>query len=227
VSAAFAQVQAAGAAVQAAEARIASARTAVQHTQVKAPIAGVVWKVHVTVGQSLAEGALKVADIADMSTLYIDADVSESKLGVAGVGMPVDIVLDAFPNRHYDGRVVELRPEVNKDTATGVVRLELIGGGPDVLLNMSARVSFLKRAVPLVERAGASKISVPASAVVERDGAPVVFVFSGGVAAKLKVQKGDGLGSDVEIASGLKVGERVVLAPPAELEDGRALELLP
>lgn len=227
LSAALAAAAAGTAAIRAAEARIAAARTAVQHTQVKAPIGGVIWKLHVTVGQSLAEGSLKVADIADMSTLYVDADVSESKLGVTSEGMAADIVLDAFPSRHYDAKVVELRPEVNKETATGVVRVELIGGGTDVLLNMAGRVSFLRRAVPLAERNAPAKVMVPAAAVTERDGVPCVFAFASGVAAMLKVQKGEAVGSDVEILGGLRAGERVVLSPPSDLEEGRALELMP
>ena len=227
IDAAASALNAGAAAVKAAEARIATLRLALQNTRVKAPAAGTVWKIHATVGQSLSENALKVADIVDLSTLFLDADVSESKLGVTRVDMPADVMLDAFPNRHFDATVVELRPEVNKETATGVVRLRFANAEPDVLLNMAGRVSFLRRAVPMPERSAPPRVSVPKAALTERAGKPCVFVYSESGAAMLPVEVGDTIGSDVEITKGLKPGERVITSPPAGLEDGRAVELMP
>jgi multidrug efflux pump subunit AcrA (membrane-fusion protein) len=96
-----------------------------------------------------------------------------------------------------------------------------------VLLNMAARVSFLRRAIPIEQRSVAPRVTIPVAALTERGGAPCVFVFTQSGAVKMAVQKGEVLGSDAEIASGLKPGERVILSPPKELEDGRAVELLP
>jgi HlyD family secretion protein len=227
VGAAASALSAANAEVKANEARIDSAKIALQHAKITAPMAGTVWKIHASVGQSLSEDKLQVLDLVDLSTLYVDADVSESKLGVARVDMPADVVLDAFPTRHIEANVAELRPEVNKETSTGVVRLRLASREPDVLVNMAARVSFLKRAVPMEQRRAPPQVSVPVSAVVERDGTSVVFAYAENGVAKLAVVKGETFGSEVEIKSGLKPGDRVVLSPPETLEDGRVVELIP
>lgn len=227
VGAAASALSAANAEVKANEARIDSAKIALQHAKITAPMAGTVWKIHASVGQSLSEDKLQVLDLVDLSTLYVDADVSESKLGVARVDMPADVVIDAFPTRHLEANVAELRPEVNKETSTGVVRLRLASREPDVLVNMAARVSFLKRPVPMAQRRALPQVSVPMSAVVERDGVSVVFVYAESGVAKLPVVKGETFGSEVEITSGLKPGERVVVSPPDALEDGRAVELTP
>lgn len=226
VSAAAAAVAAANAEVSAAEARMKSAKLGLQNTKVTAPMTGTVYKVHAAVGGPVPDN-LAIAELADMSKIYVDADVAEGKLGVTQAGMAADVTLDAFAGRRFDAVVVRVVPEIDKNTGTGTVRLHLPQPSPEVLLNMAARVSFLRQPIDLKTRSEPAKTVVPKAAVTTRDGAPTLFVFRQGVVSAVAVSQGIELGSDIAISAGAKPGDRVVLDPPADLKDGERVELLP
>ncbi len=225
ISLAQAQLGAALTEQKAVEARIVSLKLGLENTQVKAPMSGLVAKVVTSEGQGTSEGALQVAEIVDTSTLLVEADVAEAKLGMLRVGMPADVTLDAFPNRHFDAAIAEIKPEVDKETSTAVVRLKLKDPSSDVLLNMAARVSFLSKAIDAATRNAAAQLTVPADAVVDRAGKKVVFVYRGGAVVETPVVTGEKLGADVEVTGGLNAQDRIVVSPPDRLASGDNVEV--
>jgi hypothetical protein len=83
---------------------------------------------------------------------------------------------------------------------------------------MSAKVAFLSREVPPDERT--PRTVVQPGAIVSRGGRDVVFVVQDGKAIETRVQSAGRIGELVEVASGVKAGDKVVLKPPRALRDG-------
>jgi HlyD family secretion protein len=221
--------------VKAAEAEVASAqadRTTLgvnlRERTVIAPIDGTVVTKPMKPGEVTSPGDVTpIAELVDFSSLLAEVDVPENRLSAVKRGGPADIVLDAYPDRHFRGEVVEFGKRVDRAKATLVVKVkfdqsESMDG---VLPEMSARVSFLSAALSDAALKAAPKKVVAAGAVVDRGGRKVVFVVGDGDAVKAEpVTVGAAEGSSVELISGPAGGTRVVSAPPAELADGMKIK---
>jgi RND family efflux transporter MFP subunit len=162
-----------------------------------------------------------IVELADFSSLLAEVDVPENRLASIKVGGPADIILDAYPDRHYRGEVVELGKRVDRSKATLVVKVKFVDPMDGVLPEMSARVSFLSAAVSDEALKAPPKKVVVADAVVERGGSKVVFVVGDdGAVRSVPVTVGGVAGSSVELLSGPPSGTHVVAAPPPELSEG-------
>jgi HlyD family secretion protein len=222
-------VAAAKGSLRAAEANLQSARVALDYTVIRAPFDGVVLTKTANVGDvitpftSALEAKGAVVTMADMSSLEVEADVSESSLQKVRVDQPCEIQLDAIPGVRFPGRVSRIVPTVDRTKATVLVKVSFDQRDPRVLPDMSAKVAFLSRAVPAQENQ--PRTVVNAGAVVDRGGRPVAFLIKGDAAVEVPVATGERIADQVEIKSGLKVGDKVVLNPPAALKDGARIKL--
>ncbi|MCW5575912.1 MAG: efflux RND transporter periplasmic adaptor subunit [Burkholderiales bacterium] len=214
------------ASIAVAEANLRAAQVAVEQTLIRAPFDGVVLTKNANVGDvitpfSSALGSqAAVVTMADMSTLEVEADVSEGNLAKVAVGQPCEIQLDALPGQRFRGMVHRTVPTVDRAKATVLVKVRFVDADPRILPEMSAKVAFLEKEVPEEER-GARTVVQPA-AVVERDGASVLFTVKDGRAVQVAVRKGMTIGELLEV-SGVAAGDTVVLRPPEKLRDGMAV----
>lgn len=201
---------------------------AVEQTLVRAPFDGVVLTRNANVGDNItpfsaaADTKGAVLTMADMSTLEVEADVSEANLAKVRLGQPCEIQLDALPGARMRGEVGSMVPTVDRAKATVTVKIRFAERDPRVLPEMSAKVAFLEREMSRAERA--PRVAVPAGAMV-REGGAAVFRIDEGRARRVAVTAGEAFGDWVEIRSGVRPGERVVLRPPAALRDGSRVEL--
>jgi RND family efflux transporter MFP subunit len=222
-----AAVSAASGSLAAAEAALKSAQVALDYTAIRAPFDGVVLTKHANVGDvvtpftSALETKGAVVTMADMATLEVEADVSESSLHKVTVGQPCEIQLDAIPDARFAGTVARIVPTVDRAKATVLVKVSFVELDPRVLPDMSAKVAFLSR--PLNPEEKQPRTVVNAAAVVEREGKPVAFIARDGRAAQVALLTGERIGDLIEIRSGLKVGDSVVLKPDA-LKDGARIK---
>jgi len=215
------------AAVGAAEAGRRSAEVSVDQTVIRAPFDGVVLTKNANVGDTITpfssaldtKGA--VVTMADMTTLEVEADVSESNLQKVKVGQPCEIELDAIPDARFSGQVSRIVPTVDRSKATVMTKISFHELDPRILPDMSAKVAFLTEELPASQRMPSPAVN--AAAVVERGGRPVAYVVREGRAYEVPVQTGRRLGDLVELASGLRAGDKVVLRPPEKLKDGAAV----
>lgn len=226
-------VASAKAAVLAAEAAARAASVNAEHTVIRAPFDGVVLTKAANVGDTITpfssaldtKGA--VVTMADMSTLEVEADVSEANLQKIQVGQPCEIQLDAFPDLRFRGEVSRLVPTVDRSKATVMTKVKFLQPDPRLLPEMSAKVAFLSQATSDEQRQPLTAVN--ANALAQRDGKAVVFLVTGeGDQLKAKavpVQTGEKLGDNLAL-SGVKPGDRVVLKPSDKLSDGAALKLL-
>ena len=214
------------AAIAAAEANLRAAQVAVEQTLIRAPFDGVVLTKNANVGDvitpfSSALGSqAAVVTMADMSTLEVEADVSEANLARVSVGQHCEIRLDALPGERFRGVVHRTVPTVDRAKATVMVKVRFVDADPRILPEMSAKVAFLEREVAPSERA--PRTAVQPAAVVERGGGSVLFMVRDGRAVQVAVKKGAMIGERLEVDGG-NAGDPVVLRPPERLRDGMAV----
>lgn len=210
--------------VRVAQANLRAAEVALEQTVIRAPFDAVVLTKNANVGDTITpfssaldtKGA--VVTVADMSTLEVEADVSESNLASLQVGQPCEIELDALPGERFRGSVNRTVPTVDRAKATVTAKIRFEALDARILPDMSAKVAFLSERLPEDQRA--PRPAVNAQALVQRDGAALVYVVREGRAVATPVRAGRSIGESVELLEGPPVGTKVVLAPGARIADG-------
>lgn len=169
----------------------------------RAPSGGVVLEKNVVQGQAIMAGA-PLFRIADLGTIWIEADAFEADLGLLRPGLRADVELDAWPGERFRGRVAYVYPTLDPVARTGRIRMEF--GNPGNRL----RPGMFGRAVVTVP-SGARGVLIPRQAVLVTGGRQLVFVedSAGGFRPRL-VTLGAESDSMVLVRSGLTAGERVV-----------------
>ncbi|MDB4935173.1 MAG: efflux transporter, family, subunit, partial [Labilithrix sp.] len=138
---------------------------------------------------------------------------------------PCEIVLDAYPNKRYRGVATELGQRVNRAKATVVVKVKFADDPQGVLPEMSARVSFLSKAITDDALKEAPKRVVASEAVVDRNGQKVVFAVESGKLRAFPVKLGPPVGaSAVELLDGPAPGVKVVAKPNTETAEGQRIK---
>jgi RND family efflux transporter MFP subunit len=222
-----AAVASAQANLNAARANARNAQVAVDYTEIRAPFDGVILSKSANVGDLVtpfsnatdSKGA--VVSMADMSTLEVEADVSESSLGKISVGQPAEIVLDALPDARFRGRISRIVPTVDRAKATVMTKVKFDAIDPRILPEMSAKVSFLSQEVTAEQQK--PLVAVNPDAIVQRDGRSVVFVVRDGHAVAAPVTPGAKIGDATAVTGDVKPGEKAVAKPAPSLVNGMAV----
>lgn len=149
--------------------------------------------------------------IADLSSLWLTVRVPETSAGAIRRGQAVSVVVGAMPDRPVEGRVDYLAPIVSPDTRTVDVRVQVPNRRGELRPGMSASARLDLPNLAL--RAGTGpRVLVPRTAVQELNQATVVFVPAGDRQFKPQpVTLGSSYGNDVEVVSGVSVGDRIVV----------------
>jgi RND family efflux transporter MFP subunit len=231
VESALARVQTAQAAINSAKAGVATAQAQLKvqqvnldFTQIRAPFDGVVLVKNANVGDiitpfsSAAGSQGAVVTMADMTTLEVEADVSESNLAKAEVGSPVEIMLDALPGVRFRGVVAGRVPTVDRAKATVMTKIRFEKLDARILPEMSAKVTVLSQAVTDADQK--PLLAVNPKAVVERGGKKQVLRVRADKVETIDVSTGRSLGEVIEVTGAIAAGERVVLNPSDKLHDG-------
>jgi RND family efflux transporter MFP subunit len=202
------------------------AEVALDNTVIRAPFGGVVVNKAAQPGEMIspisAGGGFTrtgIGTIVDMDSLEIQVDVNESFIGRVAAGQPVEATLNAYPDWRIPGEVIAIIPTADRSKATVRVRIAIKARDPRIVPDMGVRVAFLD-ADRGSRPAAAAGVLVPADAVRSEGGAASVLVVAGDRVERRRVTPGRTLGGEREVLAGLAAGERVVVAPPASLEDG-------
>ena len=172
-------------------------------TPLKAPFAGVVTKAQASPGDTI-EASRDVFTVADLSRVWVQAEVYEKDLGRIRVGQSAFITVDTYPNEFFEGKVTYISDVLDPQTRTARVRCEVVNRNmrlkTDMFANIQLPTKFSKQA-----------IAVPTSALQEVEGKNVVFIRRSQTQfEKREVGKGVTVNNQTEIVSGLKSGEPVV-----------------
>ncbi len=219
-------VASAQAAIAVAEANARNAQIAVDYTQIRAPFDGVILSKSANVGDlvtpfsSATDSKGAVVTMADMSTLEVEADVSESSLSKVKVGQPCEITLDALPDTRFRGRISRMVPTVDRAKATVMTKVRFERIDPRVLPEMSAKVSFLSQEVTPEEEKPI--VAVSADALAQRGGRSVVFAVRDDVAVEVPVTPGPKVGELTAITGAVRSGDKRREEPAAGSRRRRA-----
>lgn len=211
--------------IEAARFALREAEVAVDNTRIIAPFDGTVLKKNADVGEIVAPlaGAASsraaVVTIADMSSLEVDADVSEANITRVSPNQPCEITLDAYPQQRYPGSVANIVPTADRAKATVLVKIKFKEYDQRVLPEMSAKITFLAPG-SVASGDSAPVLTVPATAVVERAGRSIVYRIEDDRAREAPVTTGREIGGAVEIKSGLKEGEKVIVRVDERIKAG-------
>jgi len=216
------------ASIVAAQANERAAEVNVEQTMIRAPFDGVILTKSANVGDnvtpfsSAADTKGAVVNMADMDTLEVEADVSESNLAKIKVDQPCEIQLDAFPDLRIAGVVSRMVPTLDRSKATLLVKVKFSEHDSRILPDMSAKVAFLSKPLTADERKPVT--AVQPTAIVERDGKKVAFKLNKDKAEEVPVKVGEKVGELVAV-SGVAPGDKLIVNPSEKVKDGGAVTM--
>ena len=221
-------VAGAEAAVQSADAALNGATVALEYTLIRAPFDAVVLTKDADVGDivtplgAAANAKAAVVTIADMGSLQVEADVSESNLEKIRTGQPCEVQLDALPGARFAGAVHIIVPTADRSKATVMVKVRFLTLDSRILPEMSAKVAFLER--PVKKEESEPRTAVNPAAIVTRDGRKTVFLVKGTRVAATEIRTGAQIGEMIEVLAGVKAGDKVAVKPLDKLKDGSKIK---
>lgn len=167
-----------------------------------APIGGTVVAKNVVEGTA-HEAGKTLLRIADLSQVWVEADIYEGELPLVTAGMPVTVTLPYLPGERFDGRIDYIYPWLDGASRTGRVRL--------TVANPEGRLKPAMYAEVRLKADLGRRVAVPEEAVIIAGELRVVFQDLGeGRLAPRKVQTGLRAGGFIEIIEGIEAGDRVV-----------------
>ena len=205
------------ASIQGSEASMKLADRQLRDTEIRSPFDGYVEKRLVNLGE-LVKTQMPVMAIVRVDPLKVIAEIPEKMAPWIHDGQPVQLLVDAYPDQTFIGKVSRISPAVN--TATRAFPFEALVPNKDARLKPGtfARVHIESNKVDNV-------LTLPYATMQYRYGVNRVFVIEGGKLAVRELKVGDRLGDRIEIISGVKAGEQVAATDVDKLADGTKVSI--
>jgi len=197
--------------VKTAQAQLAQARKALDDTQVKAPITGVISERAMQVGDKAAVDS-KLISIVDLTHMEIEASVPAADIPSVAIGQEVRFTVEGFGDKMFTGTIARINPAATAGSRSLLVYIEV--PNPEGLLKGGM---FAKGGLTLDRRAGV--LAVPVTALRDDAGVQVVYKVEGGKVVRVPVKTGVRNDEEgwIEVTSGLTEGAQVVKANLGEL----------
>lgn len=226
-----ASVRSSSAAITAAEADVQTADVMLENTIIRAPFDGTVLKKFAEIGEVVAPMAGSASSrgavvlIADMSSLAVETEISETSIAQVAIGQLAEIQLDAVRNKRYAGTTDQIVPTADRSKGTVLAKIRFNELDAQVLPEMSAKVFFAPpaRLAPSKE----SQFLIPSTALAQRNGRTVLFTIETDSVREIPVDELSKNGGDSEVRGELHPSMQVVLAPPSTLQHGTRIRLRP
>jgi HlyD family secretion protein len=198
--------------IEGADAALKLADRNLRDASIRAPFDGYVRNRRVAVGQ-FVKTQTPVMDIVRVDPLKVIGEIPEKLAPWIKIGQPVELRVDALPDKTLQGRVSRISPSVN--TATRAFPFEALVPNPDATLKPG---TFARASVRTGEPA--QVVTIPFSALQYRYGVNRVFVVDGDHLGVRELKVGERLGDRVEVLAGIKAGDRVVATDVETLNEG-------
>ena len=202
----------------------AVAQLGVDNTVIRAPFDGVIIAKAAQPGEMISPisgggGSIRtgIGTMVDMDSLEVQVDVNEAYIGRVTPGMPVEAVLNAYPDWKIPGTVIAIVPTADRSKATVKVRVALDSKDPRIVPDMGVRVSFLEKNESGKPLTG---FWIPNSALTGEGNAKAVFRVVDGKAVRTAVTVAESNDSESRIEKGIDKGDTLVADPGKELQDG-------
>ena len=205
-----------------AKADVTTAQIFVGYARIQSPISGVVAAKQTEVG-ALAIPGLPLLTIEDDAHYRLEAVVEESMIGKIHLGDSVGVQIDASGPVEWKGRVVEISPVSDPASRSVIAKIEPVSSDKRAVTQPSLRSGLFGKARFLSGQR--TLIAVPAKAMVQQGQLQGVYVVDSTNIARLRlIQVGKSYGEGVEVLSGLREGERVLVAGLEKVQDGCRIE---
>ena len=201
------------------EARAASARTRLDKTQIRAPFTGVTGLREVSVGDYVDVGAALVG-LVRLDPIELDLRAPEVVLASLALGQKVEFGVDTFPKQVFAATVVAIAPTVDAGGRSVAVRARLENPQQKLRPGMSARVR-------ITLNSNARALLIPEQAIWPNGEQKMVYLVLDGKARLVPVTLGARQPGMVEVTSGVKEGDEVVIAGQLKLHDGAPVSVKP
>ena len=199
----------------------------VDNTVIRAPFAGVIIAKAAQPGEMISPisaggGSIRtgIGTLVDMDSLEVQVDVNEAYIGRVTPGMPIQAMLNAYPDWRIPGAVIAIVPTADRSKATVKVRVALDSKDPRIVPDMGVRVSFLEKT-----EAGKTLTGfwIPNAAVRKDGDKAFVFTVVDGKAKRVPVTVAEANDNDSRVVKGLGKGDSVIVAAPEGLAEGDAV----
>ncbi len=204
-----------------AQARLESARQRLSDSAIRAPFDGVVVGKMTNEGEFVGAGGPPLVWLMDLGSVKVDVGVPEEHSGKVRVGQDVKVSVDAFSDRAFSGKVIRVNPRVDAGSRSFNVQVEIHNSDSDHFLNsgMFARIALVTGSKP-------NAVIVPDKALVTVEGKRLLYVVDNSVARQREIEVGASDDGSVEIISGVKPGELVIVEGNWGLSDGQDVTII-
>ena len=183
-------------------ARLESTGQAVDALEIDSPVSGYITERN-ALPNLMVQPDTRLYTIADLSTVWVLAQVFQNDLGRVRVGATASLTVDSYPGHVFRGRVDFIYPDV--DVTTRTARVRVVFSNANLILSPGMYVNVVLQ-VPL-----GSQLVVPAGGVLQSGTRQIVFVDrGGGYLEPREVELGPQAGDEYIVLKGLKSGERIV-----------------
>ena len=225
----FARMAKAMASLRASEAALEISKADLAQSEIRAPFDAVVLTKNADVGDNItpfsaaADTKGAVVTIADMRTLEVEVDVSESNVSKIDVGQDVVVRLDAFDDEIFFGRVVRMVPTIDRSKATRMIKVGFLKMDDRILPDMSAKVAFLEGKLnPNLTR---PRLAISKEALLQVNGKFYFFIHSEGILSRREISNPQFMGSDLITIENVQVNDQIVISPITKLRDGMSVKV--
>ena len=197
---------------------LTAAADAFSYTRVTSPINGYVTSMNVAVG-TLASQASPAVTIADVSSLEINTSISEYLIGKVKQGDPVEIYISTLSETAYKGTISALSPAPAAGTLTYPATISVENPKGEIKAGMFAEIQ-------IVSAKKENVLCIPSEAVFMKSGESKVATLSGEMPKLVTVSTGLDNGTTVEIISGLKAGDLIIVTGQQFVVEGEAVKVV-
>lgn len=227
---ALARLEKAKANYAASKASLEIASADLDQSEIRAPFDGIILTKNANVGDNITpfsaaantKGA--VVTIADMSTLEVEVDVSESSLSKIYLNQSVVISLDAIKNEKFYGYVSRMVPTIDRAKATRMIKVGFLKADDRILPDMSAKVAFLSNEIKKED--DKPNLAIIKDAILKSENEKYFFVVKKNKLRKVKIYSEIESNSDYVVVKNVSVGDKVVLKPQKKLKDGSFVRVI-
>jgi len=204
--------------IKSASAKLSLAKAKLAECIIKAPFSGIITKVYVREGD-LAGIKMPLLEMMDPSSIVIRTSISESFSTQVKTGMLAKIVLDAYPGQIFTGKVTRIYPEMDEKLHTRNIEISLIDK-TKLLPGMFARIEIITQAIK-------NALIIPEETILTTpQGEKFVFIVEENKAIQKKIKTGFENKGKVQVITGIKEGDRLIIAGYEKLKPGQEVQII-
>ncbi len=184
--------------------------------KVESPISGIVGRILLDKGASLTPGLSAVAIVVNMDEVIVQLNIPEQDIPYMKRGLRAVIAVEAYPREEFFGEVWRVSEMVDSQTRTLPIEISIPNNSHHLKSGMFCRIKIIASVLSDV-------LVLPQDAVVQDGGEKFVFLAEGNIANKTKVTTGRRDNNRLEILTGIKEGDIVIVFGQQDLKDGAAI----